>query len=139
MEELKTKKNSGSVFDFLKTVKDAGIINDCKILSDIMKEITGENPAMWGKRIVGFGSFHYKYDSGREGDWFLTGFSPAKNNLTVYIMSYIDETDDLYKKLGKFKNGKSCLYIKKLKDVDLTILKKIFKKSISSVKKKYPA
>ena len=85
---------------------------------EMMQELTGEKPEMWGPSIVGFGSYHYKYASGREGDWFLTGFSPRKQSLTLYIMSGFSRYEELMEKLGKYKTGKSCLYIKKLEDVD---------------------
>lgn len=95
-----------------------------------MKQVTGEEPEMWGDSIVGFGSYHYKYESGREGDWFVTGFSPRKQNLTLYIMSGFDEYDNLISRLGKYKTGKSCLYIKKIDDVDQDVLQELVKKSV---------
>ena len=90
---------------------------------------------MWGDSIVGFGSYHYKYESGREGDWFVTGFSPRKRNLTLYIMSGFDEYDKLLGKLGKHSIGKSCLYIKKIEDVDVDVLKELVQKSVDHMKK----
>jgi hypothetical protein len=95
-----------------------------------MREITGEEPAMWGSSIVGFGSYHYVYASGREGDWFLTGFAPRKQALTMYIMSGFSEYDELLEKLGKFKTGKACLYVKKLDDIHLPTLKKLIRQSV---------
>ncbi|MEJ2757339.1 MAG: DUF1801 domain-containing protein [Anaerolineales bacterium] len=99
---------------------------------------TGETPQMWGDSIIGFGSYHYTYASGREGDWMLTGFSPRKQNLTLYIMDGFEEYEDLLKDLGKFKTGKSCLYINKLADVDTNVLKKLVKASVTHMKKAYP-
>jgi len=92
-------------------------------------------PEMWGDSIVGFGSYHYKYASGREGDWFITGFSPRKQNLTLYIMSGFDECDQLLNKLGKHSTGKSCLYIKKIEDVDIDVLKELVKKSVGHMER----
>jgi Domain of unknown function (DU1801) len=100
-----------------------------------MSDITGEVPRMWGTNIIGFGKYHYVYESGREGDWFIMGFSPRKQNLTLYIMSGFKEYDSLLSKLGKYKLGKSCLYIKKLSDIDIEVLKKILRHSQRIIKK----
>ena len=135
MAELKTKVNDASVDKFLKSVKDEKVREDCYKILDIMREATKEKPKMWGKSIIGFGSYHYKYESGREGEWMLTGFSPRKQNLTLYIMPGFNEYDDLMKKLGKHTTGVSCLYIKKLEDVDTKVLKKIVAKSVKQMKK----
>ena len=102
-----------------------------------MKEITGEEPKMWGTSIVGFGNFHYRYDSGREGDWFLAGFSPRKQSLTLYIMSGFSEYEELMQQLGKYKTGKSCLYVKRLGDIDEGILKELISQSIAFLNKRY--
>ena len=123
--ELKTKLNDASVEDFLNTVKDEQIRADCFEIAKIMKQVTKAEPKMWGSSIVGFGSYHYKGASGREGDWMLVGFSPRKQNLTLYIMAGFKRYDELMKKLGKFSTGKSCLYIKKLADVDKKVLKEL--------------
>jgi hypothetical protein len=103
-----------------------------------MKKITGEEPKMWGPTIVGFGQYHYKYESGHEGEACLTGFSPRKQNLTLYVMPGLAESTDLLKKLGKHKAAKGCLYIKRLADVDLDVLKKLIKNTVDFLKKKYP-
>ncbi len=95
-----------------------------------MKDVTGEEPTMWGSSIVGFGRYRYKYESGREGEWMITGFSPRKTDLTLYIMHGFERVADLMTRLGKHKTGKSCLYIKKLSDVDLGVLRKIVEKSV---------
>jgi hypothetical protein len=100
-----------------------------------MKKITMEEPKMWGPSIVGFGNYHYKYESGREGDWFLTGFSPRKASLTLYIMAGFKEYDELLEKLGKHKTGSSCLYVNKLEDVDLKVLTQLIKQSVQKMKK----
>lgn len=129
MAELKTQKNDGDVTNFLNSVEhDKRRADSFKVLA-LMSEVTGEEPKMWGDSIIGFGSYHYTYASGREGDWFLAGFSPRKQSLTLYIMSGFDEYDGLMAKLGKFKTGKSCLYINKLEDVDQAVLKELVKKS----------
>lgn len=129
MAELKTQPIDKSVNDFLNSVESEKKRQDSFKIMALMQEVTGEQPKMWGESIVGFGSYHYKYASGREGNWFLTGFSPRKQALTLYIMSGFDEYDDLLGKLGKFKTGKACLYIKKIEDVDIDILKELIRKS----------
>jgi hypothetical protein len=131
MAELKTKQNDQSVTDFLKAVPDERRRDDSFIILDLMKEITGQEPKMWGDSIIGFGNYHYKYATGREGDWFVTGFSPRKQNLTLYIMSGFDEYDELLKKLGKYKTGKACLYINKLADVEISVIKELIQKSVA--------
>jgi hypothetical protein len=103
---------------------------------DLMRQVTGMDPRMWGGSIVGFGSYHYTYDSGREGDTILAGFSPRKQNLTIYNMGGIDPDDDLLKKLGKYTAGKGCLYIKRLDDIDLPTLKRLIEASFTRVKQK---
>ena len=130
MAELKTQKTGASVTKFLASIEDEGKRKDSRTLLQMMKKITGAKPKMWGTSMVGFGSYHYKYASGREGDWFLTGFAPRKQNLTLYIMSGFKEYEALLKKLGKYKTGKACLYVKKLEDVDLATLKKLIERSV---------
>lgn len=139
MAELKTKQTKESVKDFLNQVTDAGRREDCFAIAKIMEEITGSKPKMWGPSIVGFGAYHYKYASGREGDWPLTGFSPRKQDLTLYIMAGFDEYDGLMKQLGKYRTGRSCLYVKRLSDLHLPTLKKLIKASVKSVSKTYQA
>jgi len=130
MAELKTKRNDASVETFLEMVEDKHKREDSQVILKLMQEVTGDEPTMWGDSIVGFGSYDYKYASGREGTWFQTGFSPRKQNLTLYIMSGFDRYDELLGKLGKYKTGKSCLYIKKLEDVDLDVLEELVKESV---------
>ncbi len=138
MTELKTKPNEQNVEDFLKKVENPGKRDDSFEILKIMKEVTQQEPVIWGNSIVGFGSYHYKYASGREGDWPLTGFSPRKQNLTLYIMDGFEKYDELLKNLGKFKTGKSCLYIKKLKEIDIDKLRGLIIESVKYVKELYP-
>lgn len=135
MAELKTKVNKASVDKFLKGIKDERVRDDCYKILDIMQKATKSAPKMWGTSIIGFGSYHYKYVSGRESDWMLTGFSPRKQSLTLYIMPGFDEYHSLLKDLGKHTTGKSCLYIKKLEDVDTKVLKQLVIKSVKKMKK----
>ncbi|HYJ88215.1 MAG TPA: DUF1801 domain-containing protein [Pyrinomonadaceae bacterium] len=130
MAELKTKPTDESVTAFLNKVSDEVRRDDCFAVLEIMKDVTGEEPKMWGPSIVGFGRYHYKYESGREGEWMITGFSPRKGDLTLYIMPGFEAFPDLMKRLGKFKTGKSCLYIKKLEDVDRGVLRQLVKQSV---------
>lgn len=133
MAQLKTKKNEASVVEFLNSVEDEKKRRDSFAILDLMSEVTREEPTMWGPSIIGFGSYHYKYESGREGDWFKTGFSPRKKSLTLYIMDGFLQYDDLLRKLGKYTTGKSCLYVKKLEDIDLPTLRKLVKQSVEYV------
>jgi Domain of unknown function (DU1801) len=130
MAELKTKKTNASVEKFLNGVTDEQRRKDCFKLVDIMKAATKLEPAMWGTSIVGFGRHQYKYTSGRELEWFLVGFSPRKQDLTLYIMPGVERYPALMQKLGKHKTGRSCLYIKRLEDIDLPTLKQLIKESI---------
>ena len=137
MAELKTKQNEQDVYEFLDGVSNETRKNDSYKVLELMQTATGVEPKMWGDSIVGFGSYHYKYASGREGDWFLTGFSPRKQSLTLYIMPGFDEYEALLEELGKHKIGKSCLYINKLEDIDFDVLKKLVKESYEHMKGKY--
>jgi Domain of unknown function (DU1801) len=138
MAELKTKRNKGDVEAFLNSVSNEKKRQDSFTILELMKQVTGEQPEMWGESIVGFGSYHYKYESGREGDWFMTGFSPRKQNLTLYIMSGFGEYDHLLGQLGKYKTGKSCLYINKIDDIDQDVLKELVKKSVEHMEETNP-
>jgi hypothetical protein len=135
MAELKTKLNDASVDKFLNSVEDEQRRNDSFTVLELMKKITKAEPKMWGTSIVGFGTYHYKYASGREGDWFRMGFSPRKQNLTLYTMSGFEKSNKLMKNLGKYKTGKSCLYINKLDEVNLKVLKQIIETSTNSFTK----
>lgn len=135
MAELKTKRTKASVNTFLSTIKDEQVRVDCLKIAALMQKATGAEPAMWGPGIIGFGSYHYKYASGREGDWMLTGLSPRKANLTVYIMAGFAEYEELLAKLGKHSRGKSCLYIKRLSDVHVPTLRLLIQKSVNHLKR----
>ncbi len=136
--DMKTTENDGSVHDFLAAVEHPTRRADAEVLLEMMGRVTGRPAKMWGDSIIGFGRYHYKYESGREGDFFVTGFSPRKTATTVYIMPGFSQYDDLMGKLGKYKTGRSCLYINKLADVDLKVLEKMVSKSVAWMRKKYP-
>ena len=133
MSDLKTRPNDTSVEEFLAAVENQRRRDDAYEVLELMKRVTGEEPVMWGGSIVGFGSYHYKYASGREGDWPVAGFSPRKQALTLYIMSGFREHDELMAKLGKHRTGKSCLYINKLEDVDTDVLEQLVRRSVEYV------
>ena len=134
MAEVKTKPTQQSVVEFLNRVTDEVRCQDCFTILEMMREVTQAEPVMWGDAIVGFGNYHYRYASGREGDMPLTGFSPRKQNLTVYITSGFDQYGSLMQKLGKYTTGKSCLYIKRLGDIDLPTLKELVRQSMEHMK-----
>ncbi len=133
----KTTLNEASVEDFLNTVKDEQKRKDSFEIKSMMEEISGEPAKMWGGSIVGFGTYHYKYDSGREGDFMKTGFSPRATNLTLYIMTGFERHDEIVEQLGKFKTGKSCLYVKKLDEIDRNVLKELITASYEYMTNKY--
>jgi len=137
MAENKTNQNKASVVAFLNAIDDKRKKADTKKVAAMMRKATGCRAKMWGTSIVGFGQYHYKYASGREGDWALTGFSPRKQNLVVYIMPGFKPFDSLLKKLGKYKTGKSCLYLNKLADVDEDVLEKLINQSVKLMRKRY--
>ncbi len=139
MAELKTKVSNDSVVAFIKTIEPKEKRKDSQALLKIFKEATGEKPKLWGTSIIGFGSYHYKSDrSTQEGDWMLTGFSPRKQNLTVYIMPGFKQYKTLLKDLGKHKiSGGSCVYIKKLADINEKVLAELIKKSVADMRKKH--
>ncbi len=138
MPENKTKPTELSVTDFINSIEDETKRNDCIYVLKLMQEITRSEPKMWGTSMVGFGNYHYKYDSGHEGDMFRAGFSPRKTALTLYIMAGFSRYDELLDKLGKYKTGKSCLYIKKLADIDLDVLRKLIEASVAFMNERYP-
>ncbi len=131
MPENKTQKTNRSVDEFLRGIADETRRNDCLSLVSMMTGLTGSEPRLWGDSIVGFGDVHYKYDSGREGDWFRVGFSSRRQNITIYMLHGFEQDEMLMKKLGKYKTGKSCLYVNKLSDIDLPTLKTLITKSLS--------
>lgn len=130
MAELKTKPNDTSVTAFLDTIADPAKRADADTIVHVMREATTAEPRMWGTSIIGFGDSHYEYASGRSGDWFQVGFSPRKQNLTLYLSIGFDENTDLLSQLGKYTTGKSCLYIKRLADVDLGVLRELIMRSV---------
>ena len=135
MAELKTKKNKSSVINFINSIDHEGKRKDAMEILEMMMKITGEQPKMWGSSIIGFGDLHYKYASGREGDWFKCGFSPRKANISMYLMQCdISRAQDLLDQLGKHKTGKGCLYINKLADINKEILEIIIKESYENPK-----
>lgn len=137
MAELKTKENKASVKDFLNAIENGQKRADCFGVQKVMEEATGQKAKMWGSSIVGFGSYHYKYDSGHEGDMCKVGFSPRKANITLYISMGTKADPELLKKLGKHKVSGSCLHINKLADIDKVILKKMVKDAYDGMTKQY--
>jgi len=136
MADNKTKETDSSVEAFLNGVEDEKRRKDSFAVMNLIKEATGIEPHMWGSAIIGFGSYHYEYESGREGDMPLVGFSPRKQNLTFYIRGGLEEYDPLLNKLGKHKTGKGCLYVNKLEDIDLPTLRELVKQSVDYTAKK---
>lgn len=132
--ELKTKASGGSVSAFLGRIRDPERRKDARTVLQIMKTATKAKPTMWGASIVGFGKYHYAYATGREGDWFQAGFAARADSLTLYIMSGIQRYPDLMNKLGKHKAGKGCLYIKRLADVDVKVLKQLVAASVARIR-----
>lgn len=137
MAENKTKETKASVASFLNAIADKRKKSDAKKVAAMMRKATGKRAKMWGSSIVGFGNYHYKYASGREGEFILTGFSARKQNIVVYIMPGFHEFPVLMKKLGKYKTGKSCLYLNKLEDVDEKVLQKLISDSVKLMRKRY--
>jgi len=138
MAELKTQKTTNSVLACINAVEHVQRRNDAKVLLKLMKAITGKKPAMWGASIVGFDSYHYKSErSTQEGDWFVIGFSPRKTALSVYVCSGFKAYPALMKKLGTYKVGVGCLYIKKMEDVDMRVLEELLRRGYADAKKMY--
>ncbi len=135
MAELKTRPTGMSVTKYLGAIPDEGTRRDCREVMKMMKAATGSAPKMWGPSIVGFGDYRYEYASGRTGDWFLAGFSPRKQNLTLYLMSGFRGFEPLMRRLGRHKASKCCLYIKRLDDVDRKVLTDLIGRSVRKVKK----
>ena len=139
MAEPKTRATGAKVSDFLATIKDSQKRADCKRIGAMMRKATGKRAKMWGSSMVGYGSYHYVYASGRTGDWMECGFSPRAQNITVYIMPGFKPFGKLLKKLGKYKTGKSCLYIKRLEDIDTQVLEELIVESVKEMRRRYPA
>ena len=137
MSDLKTRPTDASVEAFLEAVADEQKRSDARVVAGIMAEITGSTGVMWGSSIVGFGTYHYRYASGREGDFLETGFSPRKRALTLYVMAGFSEYEDLLGRLGKHTTGKSCLYVKRLADIDLDVLRDLLDRSVAYIRDKY--
>ena len=135
MAENKTKPTVASVTAFLNKIQDTQIRNDCFAILKMMQAVSRKEPVMWGSSIVGFGKFHYVYESGREGDTVVIGFSPRKQNISIYMMCSLDKVKDELIKLGKYKTGKGCLYVKSLGDVDTTALRKVLTKGFKEASK----
>lgn len=133
MAELKTRPETTSVPAFLASIADENRRRDCESIAALMQEITGAEPVMWGASIVGFGCYHYRYESGREGDWMLVGFSPRKKDITLYLMAGFNRFPELMQRLGKHKTGKSCLYVRKLEDLDGTVLRELVRGSVEAM------
>ena len=134
MTTLKTVPTKASVVSFLASIDDEARQKDCRALARLMARVTGARPRMWGTSIVAFGDFHYKYASGREGDWFLMGFSPRKTDLTLYLMPGLHECRPFLQALGTHKAGKSCLYVKRLADVKLDVLEALMKHNVARLR-----
>ncbi len=139
MAEPKTRVSKAKVSDFLATIKDPQKRADCRRIGTMMGKATGKRAKMWGSSIVGYGSYHYVYASGQEGDWMECGYSPRAQNISVYIMPGFKPFAKLLKKLGKYKTGKSCLYIKRLEDVDTAVLEELIVESVKEMRRRYPA
>jgi len=137
MTQNKTIATTADVTKFLQSVDNPIRKRDGETILAMMEKITAESPVIWGTSLVGFGQYHYKYESGREGGSFLTGFSPRKTSMSIYIMPGFEPYEALLKKLGKYKTGKSCLYINKFEDIDIKILEKIIAQSVKDMRKKY--
>ena len=134
MAELKTKPTDKNVAAFLEAITDRSRRTDCYTVLDMMKRVTGAEPRIWGTGVVGFGDYHYKYESGREGDWFVAGFASRKSALTLYITAGVERFPKVLAKLGKHKAAKGCISIKKLDDVNLSVLEDLLKKSVDQIK-----
>lgn len=137
MAQIKTVPTKASVTAFLKAIPDERRRADCRALLKLMKRLTRARPVMWGPSIVGFGRYHYRYESGREGDWFLTGFSPRRQALTIYIMAGFNRYAALMRKLGRHRTGSSCLYLRTLADVDMAALEALIAESVKHLRRTY--
>ena len=138
MTQLKTQRSDDSVEEYLNRLDDPRKREDCFLLLQMMRELTGEEPAILGGTIVGFGFYKYRYNSGRRGEWFITGFAPRKRDLTVYIMPGFDAYQPLMQRLGKHKTGKSCLYLSKLEAIDLPTLRELVSRSVADMRENNP-
>lgn len=137
MSENKTQPTEQSVKSFINALDDEQKITDSNALIELMKEVTGCGPKMWGPSIIGFDQYHYKYESGHEGDFLKVGFSPRKREFSIYLMCSFDKNEELMKKLGKHRTGKSCLYVKRLEDINMDVLSELVLESVKFVDEKY--
>lgn len=135
--ELKTQPSGLRVGDFIKEIESDQVRKDCRQIMRIMREVTAKRPVMWGSSLVGYDRYQYQYASGHSGEWPITGFSPRKRNLSIYIMPGFEDYQDLLRDLGKHKHAKSCLYINQLADVDETVLKKLIDRSVADMRRRY--
>ncbi len=138
MAELKTKQTDASVEAYLNAIEDVQRRDDCRALAALMRRVTKYEPKMWGSSIVGFGSYHYRYASGHEGDACLAGFSSRKAEISLYLMPGLDAKQTLLAALGKHKAGKGCLYVKRLSDIDVRVLEKLIRESVAELRRRYP-
>jgi hypothetical protein len=136
MAENKTKPTKSNVIAFLNKIKDQQLRDDCFAILEMMQKVSNFEPVMWGSAIIGFGTYHYVYESGREGDTVVIGFSPRKQNISIYLMGGLDKVEDELSKLGKYKTGKGCLYIKSLSEVNVEVLKKVIAKAFEEAKRR---
>ena len=134
MSALKTQPTTASVSDFVDQITPDWKREDCQTLLELLKDVTGEQPVMWGDSVVGFGQYHYKYKTRREGDWYRTGFSPRKANLTIYCPGGFADSKDLLTELGKHTTSVGCVYVKKLADIDLDVLRQVVINSIDQLR-----
>lgn len=139
MAQNKTQATGESVSTFLESIQPEQKRDDARVIDALMRRVSGEEPVMWGPSIIGYGRYHYKYDSGREGDMARISFSPRKDALTLYIVDSFPRHQALMGRLGKFKTGKSCLYLKRLADIDMTVLEELMRDSLAYMAEKYPA
>ena len=138
MAELKTRPNDGDVEAFLASVENEKRREDTRTVMEMLGRLTGEDPVMWGGSIIGFGTYDYEYASGRTGSWPRIGCSPRKQSLTIYIMPGFDRYEEIMANLGKYKTGKSCLYVNRLEDIDLQVLEELAEESLAYMDRKYP-
>jgi hypothetical protein len=136
MAENKTKPTKSSVTAFLNKIKDQQLRDDCFAILEMMQKVSNSEPVMWGSAIIGFGTYHYVYESGREGDMVLIGFSPRKQNISIYLMGGLKKVENELSRLGEYKTGKGCLYIKSLSDVNVEVLRKVFATAFKEAKRK---
>lgn len=134
----KTQPTSTSIAEFIESLDDERRQSECNQLVELMREESGQEPVLWGPAIIGFGQYHYRYESGREGDFMRVGFSPRKQNLSIYIIPGFKPYQAVLERLGKHKLGKSCLYIKRLEDVDISALRELVRQSLADMNERYP-